>query len=441
MILRGPLGLAITLILAAAGVSCSGRERTNPFDPANDETGGEPRSLRAVAGCHRVDLEWDRLEMRDIEGFRIWREAADGPGAPGVLLTDPGLDAEVTAYADTTLANETVAAYRVEFVFPGNPAAFTTAATARPGSALVWCSDPCGWGLSLLAPDAGQIRGTLAYGSPILDLDIDSAGHRVFAASISLPAAVLVVSSLGADSVAQIPLAGPSAVSWSAREGALAVASFYERRVDWVRPDGQAIFSFDCGPWYPEDVAFRGMEQTWIALSSGGLEGGLLVRVHVSSGTCDTLAEDLGRPVAVVDDPSGPGCWVADRSGAVLFVSDALAGTRTAAGTFRGPTDVEADGRGNCWVADPEAGLVARIDRHGQLLDAVAGWAGVRGVSYDSTTASLWIALPDQGRICRLAAAGEVGTLIGSGAVPGCPQKVAGDWLGGCVGGGFHGLP
>ena len=75
MALARDLALAVVIV---AGAACSGRERTNPFDPANSDAHGEPASLRAIAGCRRVDLTWDDLEMRDRTGYRVWRARPAG---------------------------------------------------------------------------------------------------------------------------------------------------------------------------------------------------------------------------------------------------------------------------------------------------------------------------------------------------------------------------
>jgi len=418
--------------LALAAGACGGRDRANPFDPANEETGGTPRAARASAGCAQVELAWDRLAMRDLSGFRVWRELDGTAGGPGELLTDQALDARTIAFVDSAAPNGRLAAYRVEFLFENGASGWTDPAVARPGPALAWAADPCGYGLVLLTPDARRIRGTRAYGSTVLDVEVDPRGGRLFAASVSFPSAVLVMASDGGGEPAEIPLEQPTAISWSDAASALAVASFYQGRVDWLRPDGSRLGAAEFPGWHPEDVAFRDGERTWVALVDESAARGVLVAVNFQTGRRDTLCRALVRPVAIVDDPRGLGCWVADRAGAVFFVADDGSARRTAEGAFRGPTDLDSDSLGCCWVADPEAGTLSRVDREGAIVRVIAGWPGVRGVTWDPESEALWVAVPDLSEVACLGVAGGGEEILGSGAVAGCPQKVAGDWRGGC---------
>ena len=103
-------GLWVARLCAASAVilltlACSGRERSNPFDPLNPDTRGEPSLVRALAGCRRVDLSWHDFGMQDLQGFRVWRMAAGEPTAPGSLLTAEVLAPFTVTFADTTALN------------------------------------------------------------------------------------------------------------------------------------------------------------------------------------------------------------------------------------------------------------------------------------------------------------------------------------------------
>ena len=185
-------GLCLALI-AVAGVGCDGRERTNPFDPANPDGGGEPSALDVTAACRRVDLSWDDLEMVDRLGYRVWRS---GPSDVESLLTSRPLDPSTVAWTDTSVVNGIPYHYRVEFLFEG-ASGFTAPAPARPGPSLPWCADPCGWGLALLTPDARAQRALLQEGRAIYDLAVDAGGHRLFAATPTDPGAVILLATDG----------------------------------------------------------------------------------------------------------------------------------------------------------------------------------------------------------------------------------------------------
>lgn len=422
-----PRGFGLVL-LAATLIGCDGRERTNPFDPANPDGGGAPAILRVTAACRRVELAWGDLEMADRLGYRIWRS---GPADAESLLTAVPLGPSVSAWTDTAAVNGIRYRYRVEFLF-GGASGFSAPASARPGAGLAWCADPCGWGLSLLTPDAGAERARIAEGRAVYDLAIDAPGRRAFAAAPNDPGALIVFATDGAGDAHDIPLAGPTCVSWSAPARALAAGAFYESRVTWLSDAGEVFQELDTAgspPRYPEDVAFRDSSCTWIALSDASHASGLLLRARLGLAAAETLAWAMGRPTAVADDP-GFGCWVADRTGAVVYVTEALTAAASATGTLQEPTDVAAAGDGTCWVADRGAGALVLVDRACVVQRRIDGLAGLLGVTVDATGGTLWATVPEDGRVIQLDA--TTGERIGAIELPGCPVKVEGDWAGGC---------
>jgi hypothetical protein len=420
-------GLCLALI-AIAGLGCGGRERTNPFDPANPDHGGTPPALDTAAACRRVDLRWTDLAMVDRLGYRVGRS---GPSEAETLLTAAPLDPSKVAWTDTSAANGVPYRYRIEFLFEG-ASGFTAPAPARPGASLAWCADPCGWGLALLTPDARAQRALLQEGRAIYDLAVDAAGHRLFAAAPDDPGALIVLATDGAGDAREIALAGATCVGWSAAAGALAAGAFLESRVTWLDDAGEVLQTLGTAGTprrFPEDLAFRDSSCTWIALSDASRTNGLLLRARLGSATADTTAAALGRPTAVADDP-GLGCWVADRTGAVVYVTDALVATASAPGELEEPTDVAADGAGLCWVADRGARALVLVDRDCAVRRRIEGLAGLLGVTVDPISGTLWATVPEDGKVIAL----DVGTgeRIGAVELPGCPVKVEGDWTGGC---------
>jgi hypothetical protein len=420
-------GLWAARLCAASAVillmlACSGRERSNPFDPLNPDTHGVPAVAGALAGCHRVDLSWHDFGMQDLQGFRIWRMAAGEPAAPGSLLTAEVLAPLTSTFADTTALNGVSYTYHLEFCFEGGGAQTLAAPVeARPGAARPWSADPCGWGMSLLSPDAGAVLETVAFGGAVFDLDVDQSSQRVFAAQIDADL-VLVYRSSG-EQLDALSVAGPSCISWSPVAQALAVGAFYEGRAEWLTVAGGSFFSLDLGDAHPEDIAFRDSVTTWIALNEG-----LLLRVDLSAGEPDTIDVDVERPVAIADDP-GRGCWIADRSGSVVYVRDDGTSVAAPAGTFAEPLDVGADDAGCCWVADWAARALVLLDRECNVVATRDEVGPVAGVTYDPVAEALWVALPERGEVLfiSLVDGWERRVVVG-----GCPRKIEGDWSGGC---------
>jgi hypothetical protein len=416
---RAKAGL-LTFFCLLAG--CSGRDHTNPFDPLNPDTHGVPNAARALSGCDRVDLHWDSLDLDDLLGFRVWRAPQHPPG-PFELLTPRDLSPDAAHFADTSARNDVVYRYRVEYLFSGleGESAFAHPIMARPGRGLPWCADPCGWEPLLLAPDGGSVRGRSDAGGVILDLDVDPVDHRVFAAMID-SGLVAVWRSTG-ERIGAWPVEGASCVGWSASERALAVGAFYESRVSWLAADGASLFDLDLKGSHPEDVAFRDRSLTWVALYEGPL-----LRVDIRSARVDTVAIDLTRPVGLADDP-GLGCWVADRAGAVAYVSDtgAFALNRD---DFERPLDLDRDGASGCWIADSDRGAAVHVDRDVRVIEERAGMDAVAGVTLDPVANTLWLAMPERGKVRCL---GLTNGWSQDLSLNGCPRKIAGDWMGGCT--------
>ncbi|MCK4303581.1 MAG: hypothetical protein KAY24_05020 [Candidatus Eisenbacteria sp.] len=417
-------GLLLCLLAVIAWVGgCSGREHTNPFDPSNPDTGGEPSPARAEARCREVYLSWDTLGLWDLAATRIWRLEEGGGNPPGQLLTTVAAEISASAFCDTSVFNGVLYTYTLEFVFESGSTALVKPVQVRPGPALPWVADACACALSLLSADGLEIRSQVAQGSSILDLDVDAEAHRLFAPRMDRDE-LLVLRTEDGETIEAWSAPGASCVSWSPAIQTLAVGAFYEQVVMWMSTDGSMLSSVDVGG-YVEDVALRDSSTTWVAMYEGHL-----LRLAFASGERDTMPVDLTRAVAVVDDPDGGGCWVADRAGGiVVYVTDDAATFRSRDGLFTEPLDLDATGTGECWVADRGAQRLILLDRSCSEVDCIEAVGQVAGVTGDPNTGDLWLALPDDSEVRRVVTESIITTKV---HLQGCPRKVVGDWLGGC---------
>jgi hypothetical protein len=62
------IGMALTLL------SCSGRDRSNPLDPQNPETGGKVADVRLSAIGHDVTVSWDAVNLSAISAYHVYRK-------------------------------------------------------------------------------------------------------------------------------------------------------------------------------------------------------------------------------------------------------------------------------------------------------------------------------------------------------------------------------
>ncbi len=396
--------------------SCQGRDPANPFDPDNSSTHGEPTGLIAIAGSNQVALSWPDFDQDDLVSVYLSRRHGE---TDNILLPGFPRGPSIRNYIDETVDNNCEYEYKLGLMFADSSITSLETALAEPGTGFPWVADPCGYGTTLLSPDCRQVRRECIRGYPVLDIDIDRTGHRVFAAQIDIGQVVILCSTTG-DQLGEIACTGASCVSWLGTQTALAVGSFYEQQVSWFTDQGEMLNSLSVNG-YTEDIAFRDSSTTWVALHGAGVQ-----RLAFATGVRDSVPVHIGRAVAIEDDP-GLGCWVADRdNGVVLYIADDLSVTSSAVGVFSRPLDLSPGEPGFCWVADNTNEAIYLINRSCELVEMRADLGKVTSVAYDPVTSSLWTSCSAEGHIYRYSATGNSVRYY----FPGCPRKIEGDWAG-----------
>ena len=64
--------LAVLVLFVASG-GCETRDRSNPLDPYNNETGGLIDGFNALAGNRQVEIRWSRVKQNGLVGYRLLR--------------------------------------------------------------------------------------------------------------------------------------------------------------------------------------------------------------------------------------------------------------------------------------------------------------------------------------------------------------------------------
>ena len=419
----GPLGLVVLVVFAFFAGSlggCGGRDRTNPFDPSNPDTHGSPGGLAAAGGCRHVELSWRTYDLRDLEGIRLWRLSED-TSTESLLTTEP-LAPSLRSYTDGDLENGRLYTYRAEFLFEGGDHGSLEPREAEPGAALPWVGDPCGWGLSQLSADGRQFVQRVQVGTAIQDLEVDQVTGRLYAAQLEEDR-VLVCDSRTGDQLDAYAVTAPTGLDWNQSLNLLVVSSFYERQVTWMALASGAAQTISTTA-YPEAVALRDSSLTWIAFDDGSVQ-----RYDLRAGAAQVVPVALEEASALADDPAGGGCWIADRGGKVVYVSDGGVVAETTAGLLEEPLDLRATGEGTCWVADYGRGMLVELDRACTELARHESLGPVAEVAVDPVSGALWTTRPDDGLVMRIRATGERTEMT----LAGCPRRLSGHWTGGCA--------
>jgi hypothetical protein len=369
--------LALAMVLAIAA-GCEQRDRSNPFDPGNPDTGGVPPLLDAQAGNGETALYWN------LEGFdglvttriqRRWHENAIK------VLTPKGLPPSDRTYLDSSPQNNVLYEYRLEIELVSGDRVYSRWDEATPGDAIPWVADGEGGGLSRLTPDARDRTFSFGGGRWFLDLAIDTLTSTVWA--VDFLEGFLFQLAFDGELLRRIPVAGARAVDIDLGGGGVWVGSFDRMRLERRHDNGELA-------WSDESA---GAVEDLLALPAGGVwlcnrEGEL--RLYRNDEP-EITKSDLDRPVALARSTAET-VHVLERGGLRVSRYD-VSGFHlgSSAQVLGDPLDLCDDGSGGVWVADPGRGGLVRFDSRLKEL-AFVPLDGVFGVTWDERDQTLWVA-------------------------------------------------
>jgi streptogramin lyase len=390
---------------------CETRDRDNPFDPMNPDTGGVPPAIEALAGDGRIELSWDLSGFEDIGTVAL--ERADAAEPPRVLSPAVGL---TEAYVDETVDNGTTYAYRLVVSTQEGDRLESTSELATPGASIVWFGDAAGLGIGRLAPDGRDPLFRVGTGRAFLDLSIDLRGG-VWAADY-FNSQIVQLDPEG-ELVRILPRAGANVVAYDPASAQVWVGSYFERSLSrYAATDGGLNLELeDIG--FPEDLEVEPFPGAglWVATQDMGV-------LRVDNNRVERSWPDFVRPVALSRDPAG-WVWIVDRgAGSVSRLLISTGEVFVADAALVDPRDCTLDGAGGVYVADPGRGGVVHVDRDG-IESAFWDLPAASGVTRNPRSGLLWVVFRDSGEIGVYDSAGNELSRLG---VSGSPVKVEGLW-------------
>jgi len=295
--------------------ACSDRPRLNPLDPQNPNTLGKPTGLSVLSVRDTVALQWDRLDLRDLNGIRIFRQVEGQTGFSLIALVSPS----VNSFRDLGVTFGLLHEYRISAVAEDFESPPSDAVTITPGPAFSWVADASSGDLIKLTHDGiHEITRAGTFGRP-LRLQIDARRGYVW-----------VLDRFGGE-LAQINNKGQRVTS------------------------SKRIFG-------PADLAVDNADGSiWVADS---LENGLLK--FDSTGAPITALENYKKISALAVHPATADLWTLDRASLrVLIFSRTGELRRTLPIPLQRPYDLDIDSRtGKVWIAD--ANRVLRLNSQGE---------------------------------------------------------------------------
>jgi len=331
--------LCFNVVIQLSG--CSDRPRLNPLDPQNPNTLGKPTGLNVISVRDTVTLHWDRLDVRDLRGFRIYRKPEGQSHFSLIDSTSPS----VNSFRDFDVTFGVLYAYRISAIAAEFESVLSDSVTITPGPAFSWVADASSGELIKLTHDGiHEIMRTSAFGRP-LRLQIDAKrGH------------VWVYDRFGGE-FAQIDMNGQRTAS-------------HKRIFDAI------------------DLAIDSMDgSVWIA---DGLTNGLMK--FDSSGALIKSFENYKKLAAFAVHPATSDLWALDRATLRVLIFSRTGELRSVSPiALQRPYDIDIDGRtGRAWIAD--SNRVLRLNAQGEQEQITTPPLRlVYRVAADETSGGCWL--------------------------------------------------
>ncbi len=342
--------VAALLIAAALAAGCLGagggsrRERANPLDPGNPETGGRPEGFNAVSNYSVISLTWTPRPDLAIDGFLLSRLA------PGDSLYRPLGDVRpVTSngYVDAGVLNGLRYRYRLAYVVGGQIGQRPAEDEATAGALRAYVADPGAGAVVRLSPDGRDV--------------------------------ITRWTNFGA--VQSVAVDGEAGLVW--------VSSAADGLAGWLDPSTPFTLQVT-GISRPYSLAVdRGNNTVWICDGVGALVHRDLNGASATPGTIPLLDD----PIGVAVGPSDRSVWVCEGGGNRVRRWNSVGTPVATAFLGSSPSRVAVDSLTRiAWVTSLQVGRIWRIAENGALIDSSAACSGPIGIAIDRPRGLVWVA-------------------------------------------------
>jgi sugar lactone lactonase YvrE len=397
----------LALVVIATAASCSHRERANPLDAANPDTGGAPQGFNAIADANAVALFWTARPDLSI-GFQVFRLA------PGDLLykaLSGVLPNTSSQFFDATTQSGLEYHYRIHFVIDGVLAANWAEDVATPGPLVPWVADPGVGRLMRLSPDGRDVALAHTGFGDVSALGVTPDHGPLWVADeqdgtlFVLDPGTLLGTRIGTTSnpaaIALDPLNGNA---WVCDRNASGGAVFhFQPSGATALPASLTLLDDPAGiATDPNDAS------VWVTEFGGGR-----VR-HYQNGGLPLGARPLLDPARVAVDSTNHVAWVTSiASGWVWRVSP----TMTVLDSFRllSPVGIALDWRRRtAWICDVDGDALVAVNMDTRVeMFRVNGLGNPWDAAVDFSNGDVWVVARGSARAYRLSSTGKQITSVG----------------------------
>lgn len=327
-------------MLLAFLLGCAERERLNPIDPQNPKTGGRPQRLQIYSDLNVIVLQWDRLDLTGIQGYRVYRSSA----------RDSAFRAFSLVPSDSNRFIDRGVNYGHEYRY---------FLTVLAGDFETPSSDTIG-----IVPGPTNIWVTDVYNRRLIKVSHD-----------------------GSHEIRQIGVDGhPWAIAYDGEQRTIWYSDVLQNRIYRVNPIVSEVV-LDLGNGDPIDLAYdQRNNRIWIADQNLG-------RVYALNRQGQKIGEksDFKKPVSLDFVSSEGSCWVVDAKTKTLHKISANLISLGQISNFINPSSVSVNqSSGDCWIAD--SSRIVRIDLKGRIrLSIERTGSFLRYLAVDSVLNCCWV--------------------------------------------------
>ena len=394
--------IIILIIFINLFLNCTNRERLNPIDPQNSETGGRLQGLSIYSEFDRAVLQWQQLPLKNIQGYRVYRKQDSDVVFTHINLASP----DSNEYIDYGLIYDKkydyfVTVLGVDFETPGSDTV-----SVIPGPTIIWATDVYNRRILKISHDgAHEIKQIAVDGYP-WELAIDHDSGVIWYTDVLLNR-VCTIDSQTSKIVASISSGRPIDITLDEKNDRVWIIDETQGKIIVFNRQGEKIGEIS-GFQQPMSVDHYSEDGScWVVDSKAGT-------ITKISKSLELVFEIKGlfSPSDISINQYNGDCWVADSSRILNF--DSVGKTKLIIN--RGvnfPTYLAVDSElGKCWVLDLgyfayESCLICFDDR-GEKLIEIPGFSWPENLKVNPYDHSCIVANSGAGQILKIALNGTI---------------------------------
>ncbi|HEX9972331.1 MAG TPA: hypothetical protein VGD14_09695 [bacterium] len=334
--------LLLVLIICLALFYCTDRERLNPIDPKNQETGGRPRGLKIYSENDQAILQWSSLQLKDFLGYRIYRQTGNDPAFQIIYLIPP----DSAVFIDKRLPFGQKCQYQISVLGLDFESERSDTVSIIPGPTTIWATDVYNRRIMKISHDGAHEIFQLPVDGYPWEIVVDREKENIWYVDILLNR-IYLISGDDYKIIASLPNGEPIDIALDVQNDRVWVADETQGKIFVFSRSGDQIYEID-GFLKPSslDCYFKD-GSCWIT----DFKARTLTKLS-KKGTMRIQIKNLIFPQAVSVNQTTGECWVADSSRVLKYDADGNL-LITIETEVKAPIALAVDSvNGNCWVSD-----------------------------------------------------------------------------------------